>query len=232
LGLGVGPGGSIPLPAPIAILDFENGNYTAEGVSYDYGDILVSYMSAAGVVAGEGLRIITTAVSASDSVFSTPEFFTPIGVTHSGVFDVNVQYSGADELDAAVFTSNFSHDDGRSIGVNCLKWDGRDVGLSNFDGFYMGERNNIDDDVYAPLKVPLGVGDHRVSYSVTPTLLMVSVDGGPAVSYTPAPHTDFSVFDRFNFYLWRNGLSAIPTLKRAMFYRHIVNPQILQTLGS
>jgi head-tail adaptor len=219
-------------PAAIADLNFQADSYTAAGVSYEYDDILVSYMNAAGEVAGEGLRIITTAVSVSDSVFSTPEFFAPIGTTHSGVFDVDVQYTGADEIDVAVFTSNFSHDDGRSIGVNCLKWDGRDVGLSNFDGFYVGERNNIDPDVYAPMKVPLGVGAHRVSYSVSPALLMVSIDNSPVMSYIPALHTDFSVFDRFNFYLWRNGLTSTPTLRRARFYPHVTDPALLQQMSA
>jgi hypothetical protein len=230
LGLGAGAGGSSPLPSPIAIVDFQNERYIdAAGVSRNYADILDPYHNVAGVVAGEGLRITATQASASDSVFSTPEFFAPITPTHSGVFDVNVQFSGDGELAIVVFASNFSETDGRAVGPGAELWSGAP---GTFDGFYMEDKNNIDAEVRALVRAPLTVGDHRISYSISPSLCMTSVDAGPVVSYVPAPHTDFSIFDRFNFYIWRRNLSATPTLRRVLIYEHIADPQILQALCS
>jgi hypothetical protein len=230
LGLGIGTGGSFALPAPIAIVDFQNGHYVdTDGVSRSFADILDPYHNVAAAVAGEGLQITATQASASDSVFSTPEFFAPITPTHSGVFDINVQFSGDGELAVVVFASNFSETDGRAVGPGAEFWSGAP---GTFDGFYMEDKNNIDAEVRALVRAPLTVGDHRISYSISPSLCMTSVDAGPVVSYVPAPHTDFSVFDRFNFYIWRRNLNATPTLRRWLGYRHIANPKILQALCS
>jgi SPP1 family predicted phage head-tail adaptor len=223
--------GVITAPTPpdaIADLNFAAGSYTAAGVSYGYDDILDPYMNAAGVVAGEGLRITIPQASASDSVFSTPEFFAPIGATHTGVIDLAVQYP-AGELAVLVSASNFSNVDGRAMGAGAEFWSGQP---GTFDGFYVEDKNNIEPAVRAPVKTPLTVGEHRVAYSLSQALVMISVDGGPVVSYIPALHTDFAVFDRFNFYVWRNGLTAVPTNRRTRFYPHVTDPALLQQMSA
>jgi hypothetical protein len=185
LGINLTPRNSISPSevTPLVSADFKNDDYSIDGVPKTFAEILTA-PSVAELTADVGLQIdnATGTTSASETVVFTAEAFAALdwetGVT--GVIDVSIQ----DVSDNALFGADKTADPGLFASA----------GLSTSI-----LASAAPPGVEAEADPTPSIGVYRIAFTLTPTSIACSANGGSAA--TAVPSNDFDLLDRAWLYL-------------------------------
>lgn len=210
-GMGKATGG-LSGPVPIAISDFKNGTYSVGGVSKAYSDLwgapIVYGGNSISVVAGVGLVDAYTGVttSASGTVVGQADLVNAVAAPdlgHSGV--ISVDMVGTSSLKMIALTIEGGGGSGsleaRNTAGNAQIKRTPGGGASALAGTF-----NFS-------------GANKVAYTMTPTSLSISVNGGAVVTLATSPW-DYTLANAIKLYssVWNAPAGASVTVEKIAFY--------------